>query len=410
MAVFEYVGLDAAGKPIKGVIDADSAKAARARLRKQGMYPTDVSERKEGAIKGKGLNIEIDFSRYLQTVSVQDLSTMTSQMATLVGASVPMVEALSALIEQTENPKLKAALVDIREKVNEGATMAKAMRGHPSIFADLYINMVDAGEQSGALDVVLRRLEEYTMSQVRLRGKLVGALTYPIIMTAFSSILVLGLFTFVIPQVKRIFDSFGATLPLITRILFTTSNIVIGYWWLLGFVATVSTWLFVRYIRTPKGRTSWHRLMLRLPLFGRLNRLVAVSRFCRTLATLLASGVPVLTALSITRTVVGNDIVAAAVDSASRNIAEGQSIAVPLKASGEFPPLVTHMITIGEKTGELETMLSKVADAYDRDVDTTVEAFTSLMTPVLTILMGIVVGIIAAGILFPMLSLSSAIR
>lgn len=410
MAVFEYVGMDAAGKATKGIVDADSPKGARTRLRKQGVFPTEVWEKKEGATRGRGLNVEIDFGKYFQRVSVQDLATVTSQLATLIGAGIPMVEALSALVDQTENPKLKAVLVDVREKVNEGWSLAKAMRQHPAIFTDLYVNMVDAGEQSGALDVVLQRLTEYTEASVALRGKLVAAITYPILMMGVSTALVLGLFTFVIPRIKRIFDSFDEGLPLITDILFTTSNVVTGYWWLILIVLAAGIWLFRRYIRTPDGRIWWHRALLKVPVFGPINRLVAVSRFCRTLATLLTSGVPILTALGIVRSVVGNDIIAAAVDAASRNIAEGQSVAGPLKASGQFPPIVTHMIAIGEKTGELEGMLGKVADAYDSQVENTVNTLTSLLTPILTLMMGGVVATIALGILLPMLNLTSVVR
>lgn len=410
MAVYEYVGLDGAGKAAKGIIDADTAKTARSRLRKQGVFPTEVWEKKEGATRGKGINVEVDFGKYFQRVSVQDLATVTSQLATLIGAGIPMVEALSALVDQTENPKLKAVLVDIRQKVNEGWSLARAMRGHPTVFSDLYVNMVDAGEQSGALDVVLQRLTEYTEASVALRGKLIAAVTYPLLMMAVSSALVLGLFTFVIPRIKRIFDSFDEGLPLITDILFTTSNVVTGYWWLLLMIGGAGVWAFQRHIRTPKGRVWWHRTLLRLPIFGKLNRLVAVSRFCRTLSTLLTSGVPILTALGIVKSVVGNDVIAAAVEAAGRNIAEGQSVAQPLKASGQFPPIVTHMIAIGEKTGELENMLGKVADAYDAQVDNTVNTLTSLLTPIMTLMMGGIVATIALGILLPMLNLTSVIR
>jgi general secretion pathway protein F len=410
MPVYEYIGLDGAGKSTKGIVDADSPKSARGRLRKQGVFPTEVWEKKEGATRGRGINVEIDFGKYFQRVSVQDLATLTSQLSTLVGAGIPMVEALNALVDQTENPKLKSVLVEVRQKVNGGTSLARAMRAHPEIFGDLFVNMVDAGEQSGALDLVLTRLTEYTESQVALRGKLVTAITYPILMMLVSSALVLGLFTFVIPRIKRIFDSFGEGLPFITTVLFTISNFVTGYWWLCIIMLVGGVWGLRRFVKTPRGHSWWDRTMLRLPVFGKINRLVAVSRFCRTLATLLVSGVPILTALSIVRTVVGNEVIATAIDAAGRNIAEGQSIAVPLKASGQFPPIVTHMITIGEKTGELEGMLGKVADAYDSQVENTVNTLTSLLTPILTLFMGGVVAVIALGILLPMLNLSSVVQ
>ena len=410
MAVFEYAGLDGAGKATKGIIDADSPKSARMRLRKQGVFPTEVHEKAEGATRGKGLNREIDFAKYFQRVSQQDLATLSSQLSTLIGAGIPMVEALTALVDQTENPKLKAVLVDVRQKVNEGTSLARAIRQHPTVFNDLYVNMVDAGEQSGALDLVLTRLTEYTESQVALRGKLITAITYPILMMTVATALVLAIFTFLIPKIERMFASFGGTLPLLTRILLGISNTLTGYWWLIAMVVGAFVYFFRRHIKTKKGREWWHRRQLRFPVFGKINRLVAVSRFCRTLSTLLSSGVPILTALGIVRSVVGNDIVAAAVDAAGRNIAEGQSISGPLKASGEFPPIVTHMIAIGEKTGELENMLGKVANAYDQQVENTVNTLTSLLTPFLTLAMGGVVFIIALGVLIPMLNLTSVVR
>ncbi len=410
MPVYEYLGLDAAGKPAKGIVDADSPKSARVRLRKQGVFPTDVWEKREGATRGRGLDVQIDFSKIGQRVRVEDLAQMTSQLGTLIGAGIPLVDALGALIEQTESPKLQASLVDVRQKVNEGIGLAKALRAHPSVFDDLYVNMIDAGEHSGALDLVLERLTAYTESQVALRGKLVAAITYPVLMMVVSSGLVLGLFTFVIPRLKRIFDSFDAALPLITRVLFGASNLVTGYWWALGLLGVAATWGVRSWLATPKGRAWWHRAQLRLPVFGKINRLVAVSRFCRTLATLLVSGVPILTALSIVKSVVGNDVIAAAIEAAGKNIAEGQSVAVPLKQSGQFPPIVTHMIAIGEKTGELEGMLSKVADSYDSQVENTVNALTSLLTPIMTLFMGGVVAVIALGILLPMLNLTSVVR
>lgn len=407
MPVYEYAGLDAAGKAVKGIVDADSSRSARARLRKQGLYPTEVHEQRAAVTKGTGLNVQIDVGKYFQRVSVQDIAQLTQQLSTLIGAGIPMVEALNALVDQVENPLLKSTLTDVKEKVNEGSSLAKALRAHPKVFDELYVNMVDAGEQSGALEVVLERLVEFTEKSVALRSKLVSATTYPLLMTTFSGLLVLGLFTFVIPRIQRIFDSFGADLPMVTKVIFAISSFVTGYWWLILMVAVAAGIFGTRWLRTPKGRAAWHRWQLRVPVFGQLNRKVAVSRFARTLSTLLVSGVPILTALGIVKNVVGNDVISGAIEAASKNIAEGQSIGAPLRASGEFDPIVIHMINVGEKTGELEKMLSKVADAYDAVVENTVEALTSLLTPVITVLMGITVGIIALGILLPMMQLSS---
>lgn len=412
MAVFEYKGFDAAGKAVSGSVDSDGAKNARAKLRKQGVFPTDVVEQnaKAGGVRGKGINIQIDFSKYFQRVSAQDLSSLTSQLSTLVGAGIPMVEALSAMIDQVENPKLRVVLAEVRDKVNEGSTLAQAMRDHKNIFSDLYVNMVRAGETSGALDVVLLRLAEYTESQVKLQGKLISAMIYPVLMTLVGLGIVLGLFVFVIPKIRRVFDTFGESLPFITRALLGVSDVVVGYWWGFFLLAAGAAYFFRRWVTTPEGRFKFDGYMLQIPIFGRLNRLVAVSRCCRTMSTLLNSGVPILSAMGIVATVVNNKVIEKAVVEASKNVTEGESLAGPLKASGQFPPIVTHMIAIGERTGELESMLGKVADAYDSEVDNMVGALTSLLEPVLILAMGGIVAFVAIAIMLPMMNMSAIAR
>lgn len=411
MAVYEYKGIDSAGKAVKGVIDADSPKSARAKLRRQSMFPTEIFEQVQGkATQGKGLNVQVDFSKYFQSVSAQDIATMTSQLSTLVGAGIPMVEALSALIEQIDNPALKPVLVKIREDVNQGDALAVAMKKHPKVFNHLFISMIGAGEASGALETVLRRLTDYTEASVRLRDKLRSAMMYPVLMGIVSALIVIGLFVGVIPKIRRIFESFDAALPLPTRIVLGISDGLLAYWLPFLLLAGFSVYGIRRYVATPKGRRAWHSIQLRIPIFGNINRMVAVSRFCRTLSTLLDSGVPILTAVNIVKAVVDNDIIAEAVESAGKNIREGQSIAVPLKESGQFPPLVTHMIAIGEKTGELEPMLGKVADAYDTQVENMVGAMTSLLEPLMILTMGGIVTMVALSILLPMMQMSSMAR
>jgi general secretion pathway protein F len=412
VAVFEYKGFDAAGKAVSGSVDSDGAKNARAKLRKQGVFPTDVVEQnaKAGGVRGKGINIQIDFSKYFQRVSAQDLSSLTSQLSTLVGAGIPMVEALSAMIDQVENPKLRVVLAEVRDKVNEGSTLAQAMRDHKNIFSDLYVNMVRAGETSGALDVVLLRLAEYTESQVKLQGKLISAMIYPVLMTLVGLGIVLGLFVFVIPKIRRVFDTFGESLPFITRALLGVSDVVVGYWWAFFLLAAAAAFFFRKWVTTPEGRFKFDGYMLQVPIFGRLNRLVAVSRCCRTMSTLLNSGVPILSAMGIVATVVNNKVIEKAVVEASKNVTEGESLAGPLKASGQFPPIVTHMIAIGERTGELESMLGKVADAYDSEVDNMVGALTSLLEPVLILAMGGIVAFVAIAIMLPMMNMSAIAR
>lgn len=413
MAVYEYQGLDGAGKPTTGIIDADNPKAARLRIRQQGVFPTEIAEQLGSggsATKGSGLNIEIDFSRLFTRIKAEDLANLTSQLSTLSGAGIPVVESLNALLEQTENPKLQIVLADVREKVNEGSNLADAMAAHPKVFGDLYVSMVRAGEASGALDVVLKRLAQYTEDSVRLQGKVSAAMVYPALMSVVGGGLVVGLFVFVIPKIKGVFDSFDATLPLITRIVLGASDAVAAWWWVILLAMGASLYGFKRWLDTVEGRARFDRFKITVPIFGRIFRLVAVSRFCRTMTTLLESGVPILKALGITASVVQNVVLVEAIETAARNIAEGQSLAAPLRQSGEFPPLVTHMIAIGEQTGELESMLGKIADAYDLQLENLITGLTALLEPILIVMMGGVVGLVAVSILLPMLNLTSVIR
>lgn len=412
MAVFEYKGLDGGGQAVAGILDADSAKSARKRLRAQGVFPTDINEQAEGGTRGSGLSIEIDVKKYLEFITVRDISVLTTQMATLVSAHVPMADALAALVEQAEKEKLKVILTKIKEKVNEGIPLATALEDHPKVFSDLYIQMVRAGEKSGALGEVLRRLSKYGESQVKLQGQLLGAMAYPILMTLVGTAMLGAIFVFVLPRVRGLFEQLGGEdqLPFITRFVFFFGDLFVGWWFMIPIIGFGAVWGWRKFVNSEKGRIRWDRFKLKMPLFGKMNRLIAVSRFCRTLSTLLISGVPILGALAIVERVVGNVILAEAIANAGNNIREGQSISVPLKQSGEFPPLVTHMIAIGEKTGELEKMLTNVADAYEEQVEATMSAVTSLMAPLMIMLMGGIIFIIALGLLLPMANLSSMIR
>jgi len=411
MPVFEYKGYDGAGKGVAGIIDADNAKVARARLRRQGLFPTDVSVQTKGsAVKGKGLNAEIDLSKYFQRISRADVATLTSQLATLLGAQIPMAEALTALVDQTEKTKLKVVLSQVKERVNEGSTLADALKEHPRVFDDLSVHMVRAGERTGALDKVLKRLAAFAEGQVQLQGKVVAAMAYPILMGAVGMLILMGLFWGVIPRIRSMFDGLAGgekALPLITRIVFAFGDFLTSRWLLVA-VVVIAAGIFgvYRWVHTENGRARFDRFKLNMPMFGKINRLVSISRFCRTLATLLVSGVPIITALGIVRDVVGNVVLAEAVDKASDNIQEGQSIAGPLRASGEFPPLVTHMIAIGERTGDLEPMLTAVADAYEDQVETTMSALTSLLGPIMILFLGGTVFLTALGLLLPMMNIS----
>lgn len=400
--------MSAQGKSAAGVIDAESEKAARVKLRKIGIFPTQVGLEGARGKKGGGfrLNADIDLGKYLQRVSVKDLATMTRQMSTLIAANIPIVETLSALVEQTENPKLKSVLGAVKENVMQGGRLSDSLAAHPKIFGTIYIAMVGAGEAAGALDVVLQRLAELTEKQAALKSKILGALMYPIIMGGVGVLLCSFLVIYVVPKVTKIFEDTKATLPLPTKFLIFVSGTLQNYWYVVILVVIVIVYGFRRWLKTTKGRYLYDKMSLKLPIFGKLFKLVAVSRFSRTLATMLASGVQLLKAMEIVKNVVENEVLMQTIETTRTSVKEGESIAEPLKRSGYFPSLVTHMIAIGEKTGELETMLTRVADSYDQQVDNMVGTLTTLLEPIMILVMGGVVGFIVMSILLPILQLN----
>jgi general secretion pathway protein F len=313
-------------------------------------------------------------------------------------------------VDQLEVVGLKSILAQVREAVNEGSSLAKAMTQHPKAFDNIYINMVEAGESSGTLGLVLLRLADLKEAQTRLRRKVVGGMTYPAIMFLVAIAVLIGIFAFVIPKLQQIFVSMNKALPLTTEILIWISVQLTTWWPLLLAGAGLTVFLFNRYIYTRSGRERWDRFKLSAPVFGRVTRMAAINRFSSTMSTLLASGVPILTAMNIAKNLVGNVHIARAVENARSNITEGQSIAEPLKRSGEFPPLVIHMISIGEKTGELPLLLKNVADSYEEQVSTAVDAMTSLLEPAMIVFMGGTVGFIVVSVITPLMEMSNLSR
>lgn len=406
MPVFEYAGIDRQRKKAAGIIEAESDKAARIKLRKMGVYPRVLNL--EGAKRKVSLKTEVNLTKFTQRIKTQDIALMTRQLATLVNAGIPLVDSLSALVDQTENPKLKTVLSQVREKVTEGSKLSDSMKAHPKVFSDIYINMVNAGENSGTLDLVLGRLADFTEGQARLKSKIIGAMIYPILMSVVGVGLIIMLMVGVIPKITAIFEDVQATLPLPTRVLIAVSNALTKAWVILGLVVFLGLIFYglKRWRQTEKGRFFFDRRALKLPLFGRLNRMVAISRFSRTLGTLLSSGVPLLTALGICKNIVTNVVIRRVVEETARNVQEGASVADPLRRSNEFPPLVTHMIAIGEKTGDLEKMLERVADTYDNQVDNAVSTLTTLLEPMMILVMAGVVSFIVMSVLLPILQLN----
>lgn len=407
MAVFEWRGLNPAGREVKGVRDADNPKALRNLLKRDGILMTAALEQSE-AKKQSARNV--DFGRYFRRVTVLDLSMMTRQFATLLKSGVPLVESMSALIDQMENEELKNALTETRDRVNEGSSLHDALRKHEKIFPALYVNMVEAGEASGTLEVVLARLADFLEAQSKLNNKVVAALAYPAFMALMGMLTVTIMMVMVVPRVTSIFEDFAHALPWYTRLLIFMSDVFTGYWYLLIGGTALIVYSFRRWRATPEGRARWDRFVLTVPAFGKLLMMVAVARFARTLATLLKSGVPLLRAMEITRNVLGNVELMRIVEEAGQSIREGESIAAPLKRSGRFPPIVTHMIAIGERSGQLEEMLENVAIAYDAQVETRVQTLTALLEPMMIVVMGGISGSIAFAILMPLMQINEFVE
>jgi general secretion pathway protein F len=413
MPVYAYKGVTEAGRAAKGFVDAESQRAARAKLRKEGVYLTDLSEssgararggREREAAPGRRLRLTA-----LRRVSALDMALATRQLSTLVGAGIPLVEALGALTEQVESTRLKGVLSGVRDRVNEGASLADAM-AQAGPFGDLYVSMVRAGEASGALEQVLERLADYLEGQVRLRNRVLSIVIYPLMMLGFALLVIAALVTFVLPQITQLLESLNAPLPLITRVVIGASEFARGWWWAMALVLAAGVFGLRAAIRSEAGRARWDAFRLRLPVLGKVVRLLAISRFSRTLSTLLAGGIPIVRALEISKFVANNAVIGAAIERATESLTEGASLAAPLRASGEFPPLVIHMVDVGERSGELEPMLAKVAENYDEQVENTVTRLTALLEPILILVMVGVVLVIIFATLFPMLQITGSIR
>ena len=418
MAVYAYKGLDGGGKKVDGIVDAESSKAARQKLRKQGVFTTDIVEgqanagavRRAGAGTGKkggGLSVEVDFSKYLERVSVGDIAIATRQLSALVGAGIPLVESIGTVSRQVEKEKLRLALREAREKVNEGKTLADALGDYPNLFNDLYVNMVRAGEQAGALELVLERLADYTEASVELRGKVIASMTYPIVMMVVAIGVVSFLMAFVVPKITKIFTDMGSDLPAITKLVMWISESLQSYWAPLLIAIGLGVWGFKKWHATEKGRRIVDENLLKIPVFGKMMMMITVARFASTLATLMTAGVPLLRAMAIVRNIMGNVVLRKVVEEAQEAVREGQPMNKPLRDSGRFPPMVVDMISVGERTGELAPMLDRVAISYEAQVSRRLATLTALLEPLMILLMGGVVFVIALAVLLPMLQMNA---
>ncbi len=405
MPVYEYNAISTTGKKLKGNVDAENIRIARQKLKSQGIYVTDIKEGLENNVSKKG---EINFGK--NKISLKDLSIITSQLTTLIIAGLPLVNALQALTEQTESRNIKRILTDVRESVEEGNAFHKSLANFPKAFPKLYVNMIESGEASGKLDSILENLSKYLEGQLALRRQVTSSLFYPTLMFAFCTLVVIGLLAFVVPSIVEIFEKQGGTLPLPTRIVVGLSAIIIHYWWviIIGIVGIFTS--IKKYAQTEKGKFNIDLLLIKLPLIGKLYTKVATARIASTIGTLFSGGVQLLSCLDIGKNIVNNVHFRSSLEQARDGVEKGKSLSSELSKSGLFPPLLSHMIAVGEKSGQLEQMLTRAAKAYEDEVKNTLAAITSLIEPLMIIGLGGIVFSIVISILMPMVGMIDLIQ
>jgi len=407
MPVFEYTALNNAGKTLKGILDADSAVAARHKLRGMGIFPVEVKEelsktkvRPSGPLPALGS---------LKRIKPGEIHIMTRQLSILLNAGLPLVKSLEALIAQITNPPFKKIMAQIKDSVNEGNSLASSLAQHPKVFSNFYINMVYSGEASGLLDVVLKNLAEFGEQQQALRSRFKAALAYPIFMSLIGIGVLFFLITFIIPNITSIFIEMNQTLPLPTILLIEISQILKSYWWILVLIIVG----IVAIIRQGKKKSRflyfWDKMKLRIPLLGAILQKIYLARFGATLGSLLQSGVPLVSALQIVGKIIENTQISEVIESAVEDIHAGRDLASTLSQSRWFPSMVIQMIAVGEQSGELESMLNKIAETHEREVESSITALTSILEPVMILVMGLVVGFVVISILLPIFEMNQMI-
>ena len=402
MPVFRYTGKTRAGAPQRGEIEASDRASATAVLRQRQILVTSIRPKsKELQIKIPGLGSKI---------TEQEVVIFTRQFATMIEAGLPLVQCLDILARQAENKEFARVIGQVKTDVESGDSFADALRKHPRVYSDFYVNMVEAGETGGILDTILARLAGYMEKAAALKSQVKGAMIYPAVIIGIAIIVVVFLLLYVIPVFADMFASFGGTLPAPTRFVMFLSDLVKDYILYVIPLVGVLIWLFKRFYKTEKGRVMVDTLLLKLPVFGPLIQKVAVAKFTRTLGTLVSSGVPIIDGLEITARTAGNKVVEGAVLSIISSIKEGQTIAEPLGRQAIFPPMVVQMIEVGENAGALDAMLNKIADFYDQEVDTAVAALTKLMEPMLMVFLGTVIGGMVVAMYLPIFKIAGAIE
>ncbi len=399
MATYNYIAIDKNGKRIEALHSAESEKNLVSTLSANQLTIVSITEQKKRAsIFKKSTKIKSD-----------DLILFSRQLATMVNAGLPLVQGLDTLADQMENPSLKTLVRKLEDDVEGGESFSQALLKHQKVFSEFYVSMIRAGEESGTLDEILNRLATYLENSAKLARKVKSALVYPAVVTVMSILIVMVLILKVVPTFKNIFDAFGGTLPLPTRVLIGTSDILKDYFLIVAGILAVAFFLLRKYVRTEKGRLQFDGLKLRIIIFGSLMKKVALAKFARTLCTLIKSSVPILKALEIVGATSGNKVLEKTLSSVGIGVKEGKTIAEPLSKSRFFPAMVVKMISVGEKTGALEDMLTKIADFYESEVDAAVDGLTSVIEPVLICFLGIIIGSIVIAMFLPILKMSTLV-
>jgi type IV pilus assembly protein PilC len=420
MPNFQYTALDAKGEQTSGVLAANNKDEATQQLRAQGLYLTSLNEEGVGAKKVKGPVKKSSKKPAAKSfggggrVKPKNLMIFTRQLATLIDSGLPLLRSLTVLHKQEPNPLLRTTIGNLADSVQGGSTFSESLATHPKIFNKLYVNMVKAGELGGVLEIVLNRLAEYQEKAQKLKNKIVSAMVYPVIVMFIAVAIMVFLMIFIVPKFEEMFQEQGEDLPMISKIVFGLSKFMLANPLVLPNVVfvfilfVVLVLLFNMWGRTKGGRSAIDTLKLRMPIFGDIQRKSSVSRFARTLGTLVTSGVPILQALNITRDTAGNVVISKAIEKVHEAVKEGESIVTPLQASGVFPNMVISMVDVGEETGQLPEMLLKIADVYDDEVDNAVTALTSILEPIMIVILALVVGSVVFALFLPLIKMISS--
>lgn len=396
MSFFQYKAVTSDGKIVEGILEAADEQTASSRLQEQGQFPIQISANDQGGL----LSSELKLPWQKRRVPQSDLLVFTQELSTLIQSGLPLDRSLRILSDLTENEYLGEIVKDLLRAIKGGKSLSEALGAYPQVFPKIYVNMVKAGEASGALDLILQRLIQYLEGSEELRNYFVSSLIYPVILTLVGAGSIILMVTFIIPKFAVIFENAGSPIPLPMQIMLTISGILTRFWWFFPLVGFGGWILFRRHLNSKEGRLSWDRRKLTLPLLGPVLRKAEVSRFSRTLGTLLNSAVPLLQSINIVRDIVGNQSIAVAIEPIKTGVKKGEGLAEPVREAGIFPPFALHLLKVGEETGRLDTMLLQIADTYDRELRTALKRLIALFEPAIILLMGLIIGTMVVSMLY----------